>query len=244
MVSRRIWPRSAGLHRTTPVLEFLNRDAEGKGEALIFKTNDFGIHRKMERRKLPAPRFVSRHCCLVPPCCRFSLHVPGAVGGRTGQLQTCGSSQSPVVTRASSLHFSTCEKRVSFLQPSRPPGPREASEQREVHGPPTSQRLRRSLSSAQSSAGFPGGHLSFLFMWSSRMCEELPDSREPGGNGCFPKLGSEPLRVRVRFPAISLRSLGQATKANIVPGSSLPSRFRGPDYLGLPVLPCCQIRKS
>lgn len=193
MVSQRIWPRSAGLHRITPVLEFLNREPEGNGEALIFKTNDFGIHRKAQCRQLPAPRFVSRHCCFVPPCCRVSLHVPGAVGGRTGRLQMCGSSRSSVVTRASSLHFSTCEKRVAFLQPLRPPGPREASEHRQVHGPPTSRRLRRSPSSAQSSAGFPGGHLSFLFMWSSRMYEELLDSRKPGGNGCFPELGSEPL---------------------------------------------------
>lgn len=40
------YPRSAGLNRAHPAVEFLNRDAEGKGEALIFQTNDFGTHKK------------------------------------------------------------------------------------------------------------------------------------------------------------------------------------------------------
>lgn len=54
----RICPRSAGLNRISPVVEFLNRHAEGKGEALIFKTNDSGIHKKKE-----AERTASTSCC-------------------------------------------------------------------------------------------------------------------------------------------------------------------------------------
>lgn len=86
MVSPWICPHSASLNRITPVVEFLNKDAEGKGEALIFKTNNFGIHKKTEHKKLPAPRFVSRHYCFVPLCCCFLLHIPGAAGGRRGHF--------------------------------------------------------------------------------------------------------------------------------------------------------------
>lgn len=110
VMSPGIHPHSAGLNRISPAVSYLNGDAEGKGEALTFQTNDW--HSPDENpRKLAAPGFVREHCCFVPAVQLLIKQLPPCgAAERTGTLERCGDSQSPVAASAAGISFSKFEK--------------------------------------------------------------------------------------------------------------------------------------
>lgn len=68
VMSPGIHPHSAGLNRISPAVSYLNRDAEGKGEALTFQTNDFGIHQTRTLESWQPLALCSNTAALFPRC--------------------------------------------------------------------------------------------------------------------------------------------------------------------------------
>lgn len=98
----RICPTLCRPKQNQSSIQFLNRDAEGKGEALISKQMTLAFTRK-DPRKLAAPRLVAD--ILLFSSCSASLNSPlraAAEGTRTRG--------STVVARAARIYFPECEE--------------------------------------------------------------------------------------------------------------------------------------